>query len=303
MISGSPASNDLGYQARARNSPLPAGESAPDAGARDIVLFVEITFMVLKLCPWQMILPAAFAALAALAAEAQPAPVLAEQALSLKDSVPAITTTGEASAEVVPDIAMISLGIVTERPKAADAARENASAAQVIVNEIKAQGIEAKDIKTVSVTLAPVYDEMRDANGTVSKRTLRGFAAINSLVVRIRDIAKAGALASQLMDKGANRFDGISYDYSQRNEKYAALRGEAARDAKRKAESYVNALDKKLGRVLEIAARRYEPPMPAAMAPRLKAAGPAQDAAIAVPIEPGAETLRTEVEVTFEIEE
>jgi uncharacterized protein len=257
--------------------------------------------MLLKLCRRQMILPAAFAAFAALAVAMTPVAVLAEPALSLKDSVPAITATGEASAEVVPDIAIISLGIATERPTAAGAARENASAAQAVINEIKAQGIEAKDIKTASVTLAPVYDEIRDANG--SKRTLRGFAATNSLVVRVKDVAKAGALASQLMDKGANRFDGISYDYSQRNEKYAALRGEAARDAKRKAESYVNALDKKLGRVLEIAAHRYEPPMPAAMAPRLKAAGLAQDAAAAVPIEPGAETLRTEVEVTFEIEE
>jgi uncharacterized protein len=303
MISASPAFIDLGSQGAGSQFAIASRRKGPGCRRAAHVLFVKTTFMLLKLCPRQMILPAAVAALAALAAEAQPAPVLAEQALSLKDSVPAITTMGEASAEVVPDIAMISLGIVTERAKAADAARENASAAQAIVNEIKAQGIEAKDIKTVSVTLAPVYDEMRDANGTVSKRTLRGFAAIHSLVVRIRDIAKAGALASQLMDKGANRFDGISYDYSQRNEKYAALRGDAARDAKRKAESYVNALDKKIGRVLEIAARRYEPPMPAAMAPRLKAAGPAQDAAIAVPIEPGAETLWTEVEVTFEIEE
>jgi uncharacterized protein YggE len=259
--------------------------------------------MLLKLCRRQMILPAAFAAFAALAVAMTPVAVLAEPALSLKDSVPAITATGEASAEVVPDIAIISLGIATERPTAAGTARENASAAQAVINEIKAQGIEAKDIKTASVTLAPVYDEIRDANGIVSKRTLRGFAATNLLIVRVKDVAKAGVLASQLMDKGANRFDGISYDYSQRNEKYAALRGEAARDAKRKAESYVNALDKKLGRVLEIAAHRYEPPMPAAMAPRLKAAGLAQDAAAAVPIEPGTEALRAEVEVTFEIEE
>lgn len=267
------------------------------------MLLAEIKLMLLKFCRRQMNLSAAFAALAALHVAMTPAAVLAEQALSLKDSVPAITTTGEASAEVVPDIAIISLGIATERPTAAGAARENASAAQAVINEIKAQGIEAKDIKTASVTLAPVYDEIRDANGIVSKRTLRGFAATNSLIVRVKDVAKAGALASQLMDKGANRFDGISYDYSQRNEKYTALRGEAARDAKRKAESYVNALDKKLGRVLEIAAHRYEPPMPAAMAPRLKATGLPQDAAAAVPIEPGAEALRTEVEVTFEIEE
>jgi uncharacterized protein YggE len=61
--------------------------------------------------------------------------------------VPTVTTNGEASAEVEPDIATISLAVDTERPKAADAARENARAVLAIVNEIKAQGIDAKDIK------------------------------------------------------------------------------------------------------------------------------------------------------------
>ena len=101
--------------------------------------------------------------------------------------MPSITTNGVASTEVVPDIATISLGVETERPKAADAARDNALAAQAIVGEIKAQGIEARDIKTLSVTLSPVYDEDRDDNGHVTKRTLRGYMAHNSLSVRIRE--------------------------------------------------------------------------------------------------------------------
>ena len=254
-------------------------------------------------CPLNIVPPAAAALLSLIFAAMQPYAVLAEQALAFKDSVPAIRTTGEAHAEVVPDIAVISLGIVTERQKAADAARENASAAQAVINEIKGQGIDAKDIKTASVILAPVYDEIRDASGIVSKRTLRGFAANHSLVVRIKNIAKAGALAGALMDKGANRFDGITYEYSQQPETYDALRREAARDALRKANIYAEALGKRLGRVLEITAQPHEPPMPAAMAPRLKATGSGADAAFAVPIEPGAETLRTEVEVTFEIDE
>jgi uncharacterized protein len=163
----------------------------------------------------------------------------AQQVLSLKDSVPSITTNGVASAEVIPDIAIISLGVETERPKAADAARDNALAAQAITGEIKAQGIEARDVKTLSVTLAPVYDEVQvqNANGHVTKRTLRGYIARNSLSVRVREVAKAGALAGQLMDKGANRFEGITFDYTQKEAKYDALRGDAVRDALRKANS------------------------------------------------------------------
>ena len=101
----------------------------------------------------------AFIAALPLAIGAQLTMAHAQQFLPLKNSVPTITTNGVASVEVVPDIAAISLGVETERPKAADAARDNALAAQAIVGEIKAQGIEARDIKTLLVTLAPIYDE------------------------------------------------------------------------------------------------------------------------------------------------
>ena len=156
----------------------------------------------------------------------QPTLAHAQNFVPLKDSVPSITTNGIASTEVVPDLATISLGVDTERPKAAAAARDNALAAQAIVGEIKAQGIEARDIKTLSVTLAPVYDGIQDANGYVTKRTLRGYIASNSLSVRIKEVAKAGVLAGQLMDKGANSFEGIAFDYTQKAAKYDALRGD-----------------------------------------------------------------------------
>jgi uncharacterized protein len=217
---------------------------------------------------------------------------------SLKESVPTITANGVASAEVVPDIATISIGVDTERPNAADATRDNARAAQTVVGEIKAQGIEARDIKTLSITLSPVYDESTDANGRI-KRTLRGYEAHNSLSVRIRDITKAGALARQLMDKGANSLEGIEFDYLQKDTKYDGLRGDAVRDALRKANSYVNGLGIKLGRVLEIAT---EPPAPgpAGMSPRMLGAASRQ-ASTAIPVEPGVQTLRTEVQVTWEL--
>jgi uncharacterized protein len=205
--------------------------------------------------------------------------------LSLKDSVPSITTNGVASTEVVPDIATILLGVDTGMPNAADAVHDNTRAAQAIVGEIKAQGIEAKDIKTLSVTLSPDYDEVSDANGRVTKRTLRGYIAHNSLSVRV--------------DKGANSFEGIAFDYTQKEAKYDALRGDAVRDALRKANSYVNGLGLKLGRVLEIATQAPYP-VPGGMSPKMLGAAK-REAVAAVPVEPGSEVLRTEVQVTWEL--
>lgn len=242
-----------------------------------------------------LLAPLAFIAALALGIGAPAAHAQQQFYPSLKDSVSSITTTGVASMEVVPDIATISIGVDTERPKAADAARENARAAQAVVGEIKAQGIEAKDIQTLSITLSPVYGETTDANGRV-KRTLRGYLASNSLSVRIKDITKAGALAGQLMDKGANSFEGTAFDFSQKEAKYDGLRGDAVRDALRKANSYVNGVGIKLGRVLEIATQ----PPETAPVPRVLAAAP-RGASAAIPVEPGAQTLRTEVQVTWEL--
>lgn len=234
------------------------------------------------------------AAVLATAARAQDQPYL-----TLKDTVPSITTTGEASVDVVPNIAVLSLGVETERPNAADAANENAKTTQAVVSDIKARGVDVRDIATLGVTLTPIYDETTDDNGRVVKRTLRGYQARNSLSVRIRQIENAGALAQQWIAKGANAFDGVDFDYDQKEASYDALRGDAVRDAQRKATSYVNGLGIRLGRILSIASpSAYPRPVGAAM---MSARTAKSEAPAAIPIEPGVQTLRVQVEVSWEL--
>jgi uncharacterized protein YggE len=242
----------------------------------------------------RLALLAGFAAIAAAPLEC----LRAQDIPALKDTVPSITTTGEASVEVVPNIAILSLGVETERPKAADAAAENARATQAVVADIKAQGIEARDIRTLGVTLSPVYDETTDPNGRVARRTLRGYRARNELSVKVRQVEKAGALAQQWIGKGANDFAGIEFDYDQKEAKYDALRGDAVRDALRKATSYTTGLGVRLGRVLSIASPGgYPRPVAAALGGRLAKS----DGAVPIPVEPGVETLRVEVQVSWEL--
>lgn len=217
----------------------------------------------------------------------------------LKDIVPSITTTGMASADVAPDIATILLGVVTERPKAADAARENAAAVQDIVADIKTQGIDAKDIKTRSVTLTPVYDEIRDDDGRTTKRVMHGYSARNALRVRVRQIDKVSTLVARWIDKGANRVEEIEFDVENKEVRYEALRVDAVRDALRKAQSYTTGLGIRLGRVISIAPPYYGPVPAAPSVAMARAAAP--DGPVAVPVEPGVQTLRTEVQVTWEL--
>ncbi|WP_026596028.1 SIMPL domain-containing protein [Methyloferula stellata] len=226
------------------------------------------------------------------------------QDVPLRDQLPHITTTGSAHANVMPDLAIISFAVVTERPTASAASSDNAAAAQAVVGEVKAQGIDPKDIRTVSVTLSPVYDESRDASGHLVKRTLRAYSARNGLEVRVHAIDKAGALARQLIEKGANNFGGISFEVEHPEPKLRSLQTEATKDALARAQSYVDALGLKLGRVIEIAPPGEGTPYPAAPRAKFAAAMPAPPeagAAAAIPIEPGFETLATSVSVTWEL--
>ncbi|MGA3302219.1 MAG: SIMPL domain-containing protein [Methylovirgula sp.] len=225
---------------------------------------------------------------------------LPARADGLKDTVPSITVMGHAKVDIVPDIAIISVAVVTERPHATDAAAENARAAQALIDEIKAQGIDPKDIQTVSITLEPVYDEDRDASGRLLKRTLRGYQAHNGIAIRVHAIDKAGAMARQLIDKGANAFEGISFDSDQKEAAYTKLRGSAVEDALNKAKAYVAPIGLRLARVLEIGpsdnnygnAGRYA----------LDDVGSGANAPSAdIPIEPGMLTLEVQVQVTWEL--
>jgi uncharacterized protein YggE len=216
---------------------------------------------------------------------------------------PAITVTGKASSEVVPNIAMIFLGVHSEKLSAAEASAATAKAVQAVVDEIKARGIEAKDIQTYSATLSPVYDEIRDlvSNGRITGQKLRGYAAHSELRIKVRQLAQLGGLVQQLIEKGANQLNGIEFAYDKKEGAYDALRANAARDAQHQAQVYAEALGVKLGRILEIGAPQTHWRAGEMAMPRMAAAAKAAPAAVAIPIEPGVLTLETEVQVVWEL--
>ena len=101
------------------------------------------------------VLPLLCLACAAAPASADPA------AVPLRDSVPHITTFGQASATVMPDRADIRLGISNEKPSADEAAVATAPHAGAVVDAIKAPGVAAAAIRS-SLSLAAEYDSGTD---------------------------------------------------------------------------------------------------------------------------------------------
>lgn len=216
-----------------------------------------------------------------------------------KAVVSQIKVPASASTEVVPDMATIRLAVMTERKTSQEAAAENARSATKVIEEIKALKIEARDVRTVAVTVAPVFGEEKDASGRVVKRTVTGYRALNSLEIRVREIGKVGPIAQQLIDKGGNVLGGISFSVSDAEARRDQLRAKAMQEALRRAKIYTDAIGVKLGRVIEI--EPESEPADGSAAASFRGGGEAAPAAI--PVEPGVQTLSTRVTVTWQIAE
>ncbi|MDR7040680.1 uncharacterized protein YggE [Methylobacterium sp. BE186] len=212
-----------------------------------------------------------------------------------RSRLPSMTVTASATREVVPDIAVLRLSISTERPTASAATEETARTSQTVLAEIRAQGLDPRDLKT-AITVSPMYDEERGPQGQTLKRALRGYVARNALTVRLRDIARAGALTRSLIEKGANVLEGIQFEISEDQRRTDELRVQAIKEAARKAKLYAEAAQVRLGRVLAVE------PDPDAQALPLRAAPAVSGGVTAIiPVEPGVEQVTARVSVTWEI--
>jgi uncharacterized protein len=215
-------------------------------------------------------------------------------AQDVKGQIPHVRVSASATAEVKPDVAHIMIGVVSERKTATEAAAENARAAQTMIEQIKALGIAERDVRTLGITLVPIYSDERDPPGR-GRRTITGYTARNSVELRVREIDKVGTIARALIDKGANLFGGVHFTVSDAEQRMEALRVTAIKDAAAKAKTYADALGLRLGRVLEIEPEQQAPERGATM--RAQAA----DSGAAIPVEPGVQTLSARVTVTWEL--
>lgn len=217
------------------------------------------------------------------------APALAQQG----PPIPSITVEGEATISVPPDTALISLGVVTERPGAAEASSENAKAVSAVLEAIRAEGIGPEAVQTAAVDLSAIYDAPSPGTPKIT-----GFRASNALRIRVRPAENAGPLVGKLIDKGVNAIEGIEFVASPDALRQDRLRADAMRDARHQADVYVEALGLKLGHVLAV----VPVGLPVEVQPRaFRRMASVSAAAAPMPLAAGSLDQRATVSVTFEI--
>lgn len=222
--------------------------------------------------------------------------IAASPALATERPLPRINVTGEASVNVAPDIAFLRLGVLREAATAREALDANNAAMADVIDAMKAEGVEARDLQTAGFSIQPKYEYFQPKPGEEQKPPrIVGYTVTNDLTVRVRDLGKLGAILDRSVTLGVNSGGGIEFSNDDPSKAIAEARTGAMKDAISRARTLTEAAGIELGPVIEINESFSQPaPMPMVKA-RMMA-----DAA-AVPVEAGENTYSVTVTVSFEL--
>lgn len=112
---------------------------------------------------------------------------------------------GEGNVKATPNLAIITLGAVTENRDLEAARYANANKTKSIIKTLKNNGIQDEDIQTDSFSIVPQYDYV-DGN-----KVFKGYKVENILKVNINDVEKIGEIIDAAIRAGANLVKNISF--------------------------------------------------------------------------------------------
>jgi uncharacterized protein len=234
-------------------------------------------------------LAAAIAALLAVAplGNAQPIPTQ-PQATS------GISVVGQGIVLAQPNVARITLGVDVFDQSLARAQATASTSMDAVVNKLKADGILDTDIRTVSYTINPQYDQQNQ-----SQPVLRGYQVQNLVEVKSTSVGGLGSLIDDAIASGATRVYGIRFEASDMAGLKSQARDQAMQDARAQGEQLARDAGVTLGRTMTIEVSDTGGTTP------VRALGGAQAApaaAVSTPIQPGELSVSTTVHVVWAIQ-
>lgn len=164
----------------------------------------------------------------------------------MKSATITVTATGESQA--TPDMAIISLAVVTDDKTAQQALADNNKSMNDIVKAFKSNGIQANDLQTSGLSIYQYTPDKHNEKQNIEKL----YHVSNSLTVRIRDLTNAGKIFDQAMALGVNSVNGITFTNADPKPFYQEARKKAIAEAIEKAKTIAQAANVKLGKIIKI---------------------------------------------------
>lgn len=202
-----------------------------------------------------------------------------------------ISATGEVTR--VPDVAIISAGVVTRSATATGAIQEAADRMSRVLAALKRAGVEERDIQTSNLNLNPEY---RYENNQPPQ--LVGYTASNQLTVKFRDIRSSGKILDALVGEGANQINGPNLTIDKPEAALDEARAKAVAIGRARAELYARALGLRVVRLVSMSegGGYYPVPPPVPMMAGVRAQ------AAETKIEPGEQKLQVTLSMIYELQ-
>jgi hypothetical protein len=227
-------------------------------------------------------------ALASTLALAVPAAAFADE-----DNRRTMTLSGTGTVYAAPDKAIITIGVRSEAKTAGEALADNNTNMQAVIDLLRANGLEERDIQTSQFSVDPQFTY--DNDNRSNPPTLVGYVVTNNVAATIRDLDAIGTILDGAVNAGSNQIDNISFAISDSEPLEDEARRLAVADVIEKAELYATAASIELGPIQSISeGGGYQP------VTQYRAAY-AEAADLAVPIAAGQQAIEVQVSITWEI--
>lgn len=203
-----------------------------------------------------------------------------------------ISLAATGAIKTAPDKVDISTGVTNQAPTAKEALAKNSAVIAQVIDTLKGEGLDPKDIQTTNFSVNPVYEERKEGRSPA----IIGYQVTNSVRITVHDIGKLGQILDKVVSLGSNDVGSIEFGVSEPQALKDEARKRAVSEAIANAKLYAEAVDGTLGKVLTISEDE------GAVVARYASPAPMEIATKAVPIEAGTTTVEVRVHVTFELE-
>lgn len=168
-----------------------------------------------------------------------------DQVLNTAATTNTVSFNGEGKVLAKPDVAAISLSIVTEAVTSKSAQDENSRKSKAVTDFLKDQGVEEKDIKTTGYNIYPQYRYPQ-----YDKPEIRGYQVNQTMEVKVRDLDKVSSVLDGVVSAGVNQVNSLSFEIDEPEKLKAEARQKAIEDARAKADELEDHLGVDLGKIV-----------------------------------------------------
>jgi len=143
---------------------------------------------------------------------ASPTPQPAEALEDACNSNRTVQVSGTAVVNVLPDRALVHLGVQSNGKTPKEVQAKNAATINKVIKAVKAIGVDAKDISTDQYVIEPLYEDY-------DSLFIKGYRIHNVISITLREVDKTSNMIAAAFEEGANQVVNVEF-YTSELRKY-----------------------------------------------------------------------------------